>query len=323
MNLFGIGTSEFVIIFILALIFLGPQRLPEYANKLGQKIREWRMMSQVFMVEWKEELAALEEARLSLAEARSALLDAQATISSEVKEVTETVSSEMKSAQKDISAQLSDAGKAVSAETAQVRDTMEKAKKGQIDTDTAKAREETTDPSTTTTDSPETTGDVADTKVADGEISVVGGADVDDVSDISDIDISDVEEIDEDETSVVVENTIAPPVATKQTQTIRPTELDEIDVAEVQTVSDVASVVAEKIATEVATQVARKVAKNMTSNMAEEVAALVMAKLAEAGINSIVTNTEELPQNAVDAGETFESISTESESPEYHEVVNE
>ena len=118
MNLFGIGTSEFIVIFILALIILGPQRLPQYANKVGQKIREWRMMSQVFMVEWKEELAALEEARLSLAEARSALLDAQETISSEVKEVAETVSTEVKGAQKDISAQLLDAERAVSAETA-------------------------------------------------------------------------------------------------------------------------------------------------------------------------------------------------------------
>jgi sec-independent protein translocase protein TatB len=302
MNLFGIGTSEFIIIFILALIFLGPQRLPQYANKLGQKIREWRMMSQVFMVEWKEELAALEEARQSLEEARSALREAQETVSTEVSEVTQTVSTEMESAQKDISEQLSGAEKAVSDETAQIRDTIEKAKKGEVDIVAAEAGDETVyTPAVkrTETDLVEAT---EDTVPADTDVSV---ADVDDVSDVSD-----VTEFDEDDVSDVVENTIAPPTITakaKQAQTSQATELDEIDVAEVQTVSDVASEVAEKIATEVATQVARKVTKNMTTDMAEEVAALVMTKLAETGINGNVV---------ADAQESLEST-------ELQEVVNE
>ena len=94
--------------------------------------------------------------------------------------------------------------------------------------------------------------------------------------------------------------------------------------AEVQTVSDVASEVAEKIATEVATQVARKVAKNMTSDMAEEVAALVMAKLAKVGINgNVVADTGELAEDVINAQETLESTPTQAESPEYQEVVNE
>ena len=301
MNLFGIGTSEFIIIFILALIFLGPQRLPQYANKLGQKIREWRMMSQVFMVEWKEELAALEEARQSLEEARSALREAQETVSTEVGEVTQTVSTEMESAQKDISEQLSGAEKAVSDETAQIRDTIEKAKKGEVDIVAAEAGDETVYTPAVERTEPDRVEATEDTVVpADTDVSV---ADVDDVSDISD-----VTEFDEDDVSDVVENTIAPPtIAAKQAQTSQATELDEIDVAEVQTVSDVASEVAEKIATEVAAQVARKVAKNMTSDMAEEVAALVMTKLAETGINSNV---------GADAQESLEST-------ELQEVVNE
>jgi len=312
MNLFGIGTSEFIIILILALIFLGPQRLPEYANKLGQKIREWRMMSQVFMVEWKEELAALEEARQSLAEARSALLEAQRTVTSEVKEVSETVSTEMESAQKDISAQLSEAGKAVSDETAQVRKTMAKAKQGKLDVDTTDKVAGTVAAESPVIGSSEPTGDVAGedpTTKIDSNPADVDASDVADVSDVSDVDISDIEELDEDDVSAMVENTIAPPALTQPTQMSQATELDEIAVAEVQTVSDVASAVAEKIATEVATQVTRKIVKNMTSDMAEEVAALVMARLGEAGINgNAVADDGEHSEDVADTKETLGSI---------------
>ena len=103
----------------------------------------------------------------SLAEARSALLEAQQTVTSEVKGVSETVSTEMGSAQRDISGQLSEAEKVVSNETAQVRDTIEKAKQGKTD------------------------GDLVE--VADSDFS-----DSADVSDVSDPDISDVERFDED-----------------------------------------------------------------------------------------------------------------------------
>lgn len=300
MNFFGIGTSEFIIIFLLALIFLGPQRLPQYANKLGQKIREWRMMSQVFMVEWKEELAALEEARQSLAEARAAVLEAQQTVTSEVKEVSQTVSTEMTGTQRDISAQLSDAEKVVSDETAQVRNTMNKMKKGDVTPDTAES----------------SAVEKVTPAASDGDISGVDASDVDVVSD--------VEELDEDDLSDVVENTIAPPALVKQTQVSRITESDEIDVTEIQTVSDVASDVAEKIATEVATQVAHKITKNMTSNMAEEVVALVMAKLAKAGITGDVgADTGQHPEDNDDVQDTLESIPTQSESSELQEVLNE
>jgi sec-independent protein translocase protein TatB len=316
MNLFGIGTSEFILIFILALIFLGPQRLPQYVNKLGKKIREWRMMSQVFMVEWKEELAALEEARLSLAEARSALLEAQGIVATEVKGVANTVSAEVEGAQKDISAQLSDAEKAVSDETAQVRATMKKVKAGEVDAVAAETGNETVD-----TSGAESSADSV-TAAAEGNDGSTVTAAVDDIGDGDDnFDVADVMELDEDDVADVVENTIAPPVVAKakQTQTSQVIELDEIDVSEVQTVSDVASAVAEKIATEVATQVAQKVTKNMTSDMAEEVAALVMARLAEAGISKIET-ADEVSVNKL---ETLGSFPTPSESPELQEVVNE
>ena len=38
--MFGLGTGEIVLVLILALIFIGPERLPEVATKLGKWTRE-------------------------------------------------------------------------------------------------------------------------------------------------------------------------------------------------------------------------------------------------------------------------------------------
>jgi hypothetical protein len=200
---------------------------------------------------------------------------------------------------------LSEAEKAVSGETAQVRNTIEKAKKGKIDVDIAEKTTATSAASPLINKS-EPTGDEDSADVTDSEL-----ADVDDVSDVADIDVSDVEELDQDDVADMVENTIAPPALVKRAQTPQPqvTELDEIDVAEVQTVSDVAADVAAKVATEVA----RRVTQNLTSDMAEEVAALVMARLAEAGING----------NVADDQKISETKSVQSETSEYQEAMNE
>jgi len=40
--MFGIGFSEFIIVIIAALLFLGPEKLPELGQKLGRLLREFR-----------------------------------------------------------------------------------------------------------------------------------------------------------------------------------------------------------------------------------------------------------------------------------------
>ena len=42
MGIGDIGWSEFIFLFLLALILLGPRRLPEIANALGRSLREFR-----------------------------------------------------------------------------------------------------------------------------------------------------------------------------------------------------------------------------------------------------------------------------------------
>ena len=43
--MFGIGATELVVIFAIALIVLGPKRLPELARSLGRGIAEFRRAS--------------------------------------------------------------------------------------------------------------------------------------------------------------------------------------------------------------------------------------------------------------------------------------
>ena len=40
--MFGIGTFELVLIFCIALVFIGPQKLPQLAKSLGKGIREFQ-----------------------------------------------------------------------------------------------------------------------------------------------------------------------------------------------------------------------------------------------------------------------------------------
>jgi len=43
---FGISSSEFVVLVVVAAIVLGPERLPRYAQQLGRLVRELRRMAQ-------------------------------------------------------------------------------------------------------------------------------------------------------------------------------------------------------------------------------------------------------------------------------------
>jgi Tat protein translocase TatB subunit len=58
MNFFNIGTAELLLIFVIALIVVGPRRLPEIAQGLGKIMRDLRQMSQEFTVDMMREVNA-------------------------------------------------------------------------------------------------------------------------------------------------------------------------------------------------------------------------------------------------------------------------
>lgn len=59
----SIGTSELVLIGIVALMFLGPRKMPEYARKIGKMMNEFRSTTNDFKETWQREVNFEEEAK--------------------------------------------------------------------------------------------------------------------------------------------------------------------------------------------------------------------------------------------------------------------
>ncbi len=59
----SLGTSELILIGIVALIFLGPRRLPEIARKVGKVMADLRGTANEFKQTWEREIDFEEEAK--------------------------------------------------------------------------------------------------------------------------------------------------------------------------------------------------------------------------------------------------------------------
>ena len=59
----SIGTSELILVGIVALIFLGPRKLPELAKKAGKMMAEFRGTASEFKETWQREVNFEEEAK--------------------------------------------------------------------------------------------------------------------------------------------------------------------------------------------------------------------------------------------------------------------
>lgn len=60
----SIGTSELLLVGIVALIFLGPRKMPQMARKLGKIMAEFRGTANEFKETWSREANFEEEAKL-------------------------------------------------------------------------------------------------------------------------------------------------------------------------------------------------------------------------------------------------------------------
>jgi sec-independent protein translocase protein TatB len=59
----SIGTQELILIGIVALIFLGPRRMPEMARKIGKIMSDFRNTTNEFKSTWEREVNFAEEER--------------------------------------------------------------------------------------------------------------------------------------------------------------------------------------------------------------------------------------------------------------------
>jgi sec-independent protein translocase protein TatA len=59
--MFGIGMPELIIILVLALVVIGPQKLPELARSLGKGLGEFKRASNDFRRNMDDETRAVEE----------------------------------------------------------------------------------------------------------------------------------------------------------------------------------------------------------------------------------------------------------------------
>lgn len=59
----SIGTSELILIGIIALIFLGPRKMPDMARKIGKMMSEFRSTTSEFKETWEREVNFEEEAK--------------------------------------------------------------------------------------------------------------------------------------------------------------------------------------------------------------------------------------------------------------------
>lgn len=59
----SLGTSELILIGIVALIFLGPRKMPQMARKIGKIMSEFRGTANEFKETWQREVDFSEEAK--------------------------------------------------------------------------------------------------------------------------------------------------------------------------------------------------------------------------------------------------------------------
>ncbi len=75
MDILGVGPLELLVILAIALIVVGPERLPEIARSIGKVYRQIHDMSKMVTAQWQEELSAAVDMESETKSLREALAE--------------------------------------------------------------------------------------------------------------------------------------------------------------------------------------------------------------------------------------------------------
>ena len=75
MEFLGIGPAELLLILVIALIVVGPERLPEISRTIARTLNNLRAMSQTLTSEWQQELTAVNDLKTGAQELQQSLTE--------------------------------------------------------------------------------------------------------------------------------------------------------------------------------------------------------------------------------------------------------
>lgn len=84
--MFGIGYQELIVIMVVALVVVGPQRLPEMAGQVGKWVRDFRRMTADLTGEFEKTIAEVDDIKNTVRREFSGVMDEVEGVSRSVKQ---------------------------------------------------------------------------------------------------------------------------------------------------------------------------------------------------------------------------------------------
>ena len=96
-----IGLTELIVVFVVALVVIGPDKLPQFAKKLGEALGTFRKASAEAASEIKQSAEPLEELKKPLEEAMEPLAETDRSVRENIRDVEKTIRDIGKPAEKE------------------------------------------------------------------------------------------------------------------------------------------------------------------------------------------------------------------------------